>query len=192
MDPGNIVQTTDTNGIAVITQEQPITVIFPIPEDSLQSVLKKLRAGESLQVEAFDREQTRKIATGHLLAADNQIDTTTGTNRLKALFTNEDSALFPNQFVNARLLMDTLRGVTVVPTAAVQRSPKGTYVYIVKEDQTVTVGTVKIGAGEGDNVSIEEGLSPGQLVVVEGAERLKEGSRVVVQTQDPGPSGKGN
>jgi len=192
VDPGNIVHTTDTTGIAVITQEQPITVIFPIPEDSLQSVLKKLRTGESLQVEAFDRAQTRKIATGHLLTADNQIDTTTGTDRLKALFTNEDSALFPNQFVNARLLMDTLRGVTVVPTAAVQRSPKGTYVYMVKEDQTVTVGWVKIGPGEGDNVSIEEGLSPGQLVVVEGAERLKEGSRVVVQTQGPDSSGKGN
>jgi len=154
--------------------------------------LKKLRAGESLQVEAFDREQTRKIATGHLLTADNQIDTTTGTDRLKALFTNEDGALFPNQFVNARLLMDTLRGVTVVPTAAVQRSPKGTYVYMVKEDQTVTVRWVKLGPSEEDNVSIEEGLSPGDLVVVEGAERLKEGSRVVVQAQAPDSSGKGN
>jgi multidrug efflux system membrane fusion protein len=192
VDPGNFVQTTDTTGIALITQEQPITVIFPIPEDNLQSVLKKLRAGESLQVEAFDREQTRKIATGHLLTADNQIDTTTGTDRLKALFTNEDNALFPNQFVNARLLMDTLRGVTVIPTAAVQRSPKGTYVYIVKDDQTVTAGWVKLGPGEGDSVSIEEGLSPGQLVVVEGAERLKDGSRVVVQTQGPDSSGKGN
>jgi len=192
VDPGNIVQTTDTNGIAVITREQPITVIFPIPEDNLQSVLKKLKAGESLQVEAFDREQTRKIATGHLLTADNQIDTTTGTDRLKALFTNEDSALFPNQFVNARLLMDTLRGVTVVPTAAVQRSPKGTYVYMVKEDQTVTVGWVKLGPSEGDSVSIEEGLSPGELVVVEGAEKLREGSKVEVQKQGPDSSTKGN
>ncbi len=192
VDPGNFVQTTDTTGIAVITQEQPITVIFPIPEDNLQSVLQKLKAGESLQVEAFDREQKRKIAKGHLLTADNQIDTTTGTDRLKALFTNEDSALFPNQFVNARLLMDTLRGVTVIPTAAVQRSPKGTYVYIVKDDQTVTAGWVKLGPSEGDSVSIEEGLSLGELVVVEGAERLKEGSRVVVQTQGPDSSGKGN
>ncbi len=125
VDPGNIVHTTDTNGIAVITQEQPITVIFPIPEDNLQSVLKKLRAGESLQVEAFDREQKRKIATGHLLTADNQIDTTTGTVRLKALFTNEDNALFPNQFVNARLLMETLRGVTVVPSAASTAQSQG-------------------------------------------------------------------
>jgi multidrug efflux system membrane fusion protein len=192
VDPGNIVQTTDTTGIAVMTKEQPITVIFPIPEDSLQSVLKKLRAGESLQVEAFDRAQTRKISTGHLLTADNQIDTTTGTDRLKALFENKDNELFPNQFVNARLLTDTLRGMTVVPSAAVQRSPKGTYVYMVKEDQTVTVRWVKLGPSEGDSVSIEEGLSPGELVVVEGAERLKEGSRVVVQTQGPDSSGKGN
>ena len=121
-----------------------------------------------------------------MLTADNQIDTTTGTDRLKALFTNKDNALFPNQFVNARLLMDTLRGVTVVPSAAVQRSPKGTYVYLVKEDQTVTVRWVKLGPSEGDSVSIEEGLSPGELVVVEGAERLKEGSRVEVQTQGLG------
>ena len=192
VDPGNFVQTTNTTGIAVITQEQPITVIFPIPEDSLQPVLKKLRAGESLQVEAFDREQTRKIATGHLLTADNQIDTTTGTDRLKALFTNEDGALFPNQFVNARLLMDTLRGVTVVPTAAVQRSPKGTYVYMVKEDQTVTVRWVKLGHSEGDSISIEEGLSPGEIVVVEGAEKLREGSKVDVQKQSPDSSTKGN
>lgn len=127
-----------------------------------------------------------------MLTADNQIDVTTGTDRLKALFTNEDNALFPNQFVNARLLMDTMRGVTVVPSAAVQRSPKGTYVYMVKEDRTVTVLWVKLGPSEGDIVSIEEGLSPGQLLVVEGAEKLKEGSKVVVQTQSADSSGKGN
>jgi multidrug efflux system membrane fusion protein len=192
VDPGNIIHTTDTTGVAVMTLEQPITVIFPIPEDSLHAVLKKFKTGETLQVEAFDRAQTRKIATGHLLAPDNQIDTTTGTDRLKAVFENKDNALFPNQFVNASLLMDTLRGVTVVPSAAVQRSPKGTYVYMVKEDQTVTVRWVKLGPSEGDSVSIEEGLSPGELVVVVGAERLKEGSRVVVQTQGPDSSGKGN
>jgi len=192
VDPGNIVQTTDTTGIAVMTQEQPITVIFPIPEDSLQSVLKKFNAGETLQVEAFDRAQTRKIATGHLLAPDNQIDTSTGTDRLKAVFENKDNALFPNQFVNARLLMETLRGVTVVPTAALQHSPKGTYVYMVKEDRTVTVGWVKLGPSEGDNTSIEEGITPGDLVVVEGAEKLKEGNRVEVQTQGQDSSGKGN
>jgi multidrug efflux system membrane fusion protein len=192
VDPGNIVHTTDTTGIAVITQEQPITVIFPIPQDSLLSVLKKLKSGESLQVEAFDRGQKQKIAAGKLLTADNQVDTTTGTIRLKAVFTNEDGALFPNQFVNASLLMETMRGVTVVPSAAIQRSSRGTYVYLVKEDQTVTVRWVKIGIYEGDIVSIEEGVSPIDLVVVEGAERLKEGSKVEVQTQGPDSSGKGN
>ena len=191
VDPGNVVFTPDTNGIAVITQEQPITVIFPIPEDNLQAVMKKLRTGERLQVEAFDREQKTKITTGYLLTADNQIDTTTGTVRLKALFTNEDSALFPNQFVNARLLMETLRGVTVVPTATIQRSPKGTYVFLVKEDETVTVRWVRTGPAEGENISIEEGLSPGDTVVVEGTERLKEGSRVEVQKQGSDSSGKG-
>ncbi len=192
VDPGNIVQTTDTTGIAVITQEQPVTVIFPVPEDNLPSVLKKLKTGEKPQVEAFDRAQTQKIATGHLLTADNQIDTTTGTVRLKAMFKNDDSALFPNQFVNARLLMETLSGVTVVPSAAVQRSPKGTYVYLVKEDKTVTVRWVKLGPSEGDSQSIEEGLSTGDLAVVEGAEKLKEGSRVEVQKQDSDSSGKGD
>ncbi len=192
VDPGNIVQTTDTTGIAVITQEQPVTVIFPVPEDNLPSVLKKLKTGEKPQVEAFDRAQTQKIATGHLLTADNQIDTTTGTVRLKAMFKNDDSALFPNQFVNARLLMETLSGVTVVPSAAVQHSPKGTYVYLVKEDKTVTVRWVKLGPSEGDSQSIEEGLSTGDLAVVEGAEKLKEGSRVEVQKQDSDSSGKGD
>ena len=192
VDPGNIIQTTDTTGVAIMTLEQPITVIFPIPQEDLPSVLKKLYAGENLQVEAYDRTQTRKIATGHLLTANNQIDTTTGTDQLKALFENKDNALFPNQFVNASLLMDTLRDVTVVPTSAIQHSPKGTFVYLLKEDQTVTVRWVKLGPGEGDRVSIDEGLSLGDLVVVEGAERLKEGSRVEVQTQGPDSSGKGN
>jgi len=183
VDPGNIVYTPDTNGIAVITQEQPITVIFPVPEDNLGSVMKKLRAGESLEVDALDRAQNKKIASGKLLTADNQIDTTTGTVRLKAMFTNEDGVLFPNQFVNARLLMDTMHGVTLIPSAAIQRSPKGTYVYLVKEDNTATVRWVKTGVYEGDSVSIVEGVSPGDLVVVEGAERLKEGSRVNVGKQ---------
>ena len=192
VDPGNIIQTTDTTGVAVMTMEQPITVVFPIPEDSLQPVLKKFKAGETLQVEAYDRTQTRKIATGHLLAPNNQIDTTTGTDLLKAVFDNKDNALFPNQFVNASLLMETLRGVTVVPSATVQRSPKGPFVYLVKEDQTVTVRWVKLGPSEGDNVSIEEGITPGDLVVLEGAERLKEGSKVEVQKPGTSASPQGS
>jgi multidrug efflux system membrane fusion protein len=192
VDPGNIVHTTDTTGVAVVTQEQPITVIFPIPEDSLPSVLKRLQAKENLPVEAFNREQNRKIASGRLLAVDNQVDVTTGTVRLKAIFTNEDYTLFPNQFVNASLLMETLRGVTLVPSSAIQHSPKGTFVYVVKEDQTVTVSWVKTGPSEGDQVSIEQGISPGEFVVVEGAERLKEGSKVEVQKQVSDSSNKGN
>jgi multidrug efflux system membrane fusion protein len=192
VDPGNIVHATDTNGLAVITQEQPITVVFPIPEDSLQPVLAKLKASERLQVEAFDREQKRKIASGYLLTVDNQIDTTTGTVRLKALFSNKDSELFPNQFVNARLLLETRRGTTVVPSAAIQRSPKGTFVYILKEDNTVSVRGVKLGPSEGDRISIEEGLSTGERVVVDGAEKLKEGSSVEVQVRGSDSSGKGN
>jgi multidrug efflux system membrane fusion protein len=181
VDPGNIVYTPDTTAIAVVTQEQPITVIFPVPEDSLPSVLKKVKAKQEMPVEAFDREQNHKIATGRLLAVDNQIDVTTGTVRLRAIFDNEDYALFPNQFVNASLLMETLQGVTLVPSSAIQHSSRGTFVYGVKEDQTATIRWIKTGPSQGDQVSIEEGISPGDIVVVEGAERLKEGSKVEVQ-----------
>jgi len=192
VDPGNVVYTPDTNGIAVITQEQPITVVFPVPEDSLPSVLKKLRAKENLPVDALNREGNAVIASGRLQSVDNQANVTTGTVNFKAIFTNEDGTLFPNQFVNARLLMETLRAVTVVPLSAVQHSPKGTFVYVVKEDQTVTMCWVKTGPGEADMVSIEKGISPGEIVVVEGAEKLKEGSRVQVQKKADNSSGKGN
>jgi multidrug efflux system membrane fusion protein len=191
VDPGNIIHASDTNGLVVITQLHPIAVTVPIPEDNLPAVLGKLRAGERLSVEVFDREQSQRLATGHLLAVDNQIDPTTGTVRLKAIFPNEDSALFPNQFVNARLLLDIKRGTTVVPTAALQRSPQGTFVYVVKADHNVAVRPVRVGPSEGDDVSIDEGLSPGELVVVEGAERLREGSRVELQGQGTGSSHKG-
>ena len=178
VDPGNIIHATDTTGLCIITQLEPITVIFTIPEDSLPPVLEKLRAGERLPVDAFNREQTKKIATGSLLTIDNQIDPNSGTVRFRAEFPNKDHKLFPNQFVNARLLLDTKRGATVVPTAAIQRSPQGTYVYLVKADQTVTVRQVKLGPSEGDETAIDEGLVPGDRVVVEGAERLREGSKV--------------
>lgn len=191
VDPGNIIRATDTTGLAVITQEQPIAVIFPIPEDSVPSVLKKLKTGEQLPVEAYDREQKHKLATGQLLTIDNQIDPNTGTVRLKAVFPNKEMELFPNQFVNARLLLDTRRGTTIVPVAAIQRSPKGTFVYLVNADQTATMRPVKIGPAEGDDVSIEEGLSPGELVVLEGAERLREGSKVQAEIQGAEPSRKG-
>jgi len=192
VDPGNIVQTTDTTGIAVITQLEPITVIFTIPEDNLPAVFDKLKAGARLPVDAYNREQTKKLAAGSLLTMDNQIDPNSGTVRLRAEFPNKDHGLFPNQFVNARLLLDTKRGTILVPTAAIQRSPQATFVYLVKADQTVTVRPVRLGPTEADTASIDEGLSPGDLVVVEGAERLREGSKVQLKGQGSGSSPKGN
>jgi len=192
VDQGNMIHATDTTGLAVITQEQPIAVIFPIPEDNVPPVLKKLKAGEKLPVEAYDREQKHKLATGYLVTIDNQIDPNTGTVRLKAEFQNKESELFPNQFVNARLLLDTLHGTTIVPTAAIQRSPQGTFVYVVNTDQTASMRKVKIGPAEGDNVSVEEGLSPGELVVLEGTERLREGSKVEAQILGAESSPKDN
>jgi multidrug efflux system membrane fusion protein len=175
----------------VITQLQPISVIFSIPEDNLPSVLAKLRAGQRTPVEAFNREQSKKIADGYLLTVDNQIDPTTGTVRLKAIFPNKGNELFPNQFVNARLLLGTKSGTTVVPAAALQRTTQGTFVYIVNADHTAVIRPVKAGPTEGDDASIDEGLSPGDLVVVEGADRLREGSKVEVQGQGADAPRKG-
>jgi multidrug efflux system membrane fusion protein len=191
VDPGNIVRATDTNGLAVITQLQPITVIFSIPEDNLPPVLAKLKTGESMAVIALNREQTKEIAKGYLLTVDNQIDPTTGTVRLKALFPNKNNELFANQFVNARLLLGVKKGTTVVPTSALQRSTRGTFVYVVSPELTVAVRPVKVGPTEGDNVSVDEGLSPGELVVVEGADRLRDGNKVELQGQGANSSVKG-
>ena len=191
VDPGNIVHATDANGLAVITQLQPITVIFTIPEDSLPPVLAKLKTGEPMPVIALNREQTKKIADGYLLTVDNQIDPTTGTVRLKALFPNKDNELFANQFVNARLLLEVKKGTTVVPTAALQQSTRGTFVYVVTPELTAAVRAVKVGPAEGDSISVDEGLSPGELVVVEGADRLREGNKVELQGRGANSSGKG-
>jgi multidrug efflux system membrane fusion protein len=191
VDPGNIVHATDTSGLAVITQLQPITVIFTIAEDNLPPVLAKLKSGERMPVIALNREQTKKISEGYLLTVDNQIDPTTGTVRLKALFPNKNNELFPNQFVNARLLLGVRKGTTVVPTAALQQSARGTFVYVVTPELTAAVRAVKVGPAEGDNVSVDEGLSPGELVVVEGADRLREGDKVELQGQGGNSSGKG-
>ena len=184
VDPGNIVRANDPNGLLVITQIQPITVVFPVPEDSLPQVLDKLNKGEHLTVEAYDREQKRRLATGVLLTADNQIDPTTGTVRLKAVFQNQQNELYPNQFVNARLLLDVRRGSTLIPAPAIQRGPQGTFVYVVKPDQTATVRSVDLGEIQGDEAVIRKGLAPGELVVVDGAERLREGSRL--ELREPG------
>jgi len=178
MDPGNIVHAIDTGGLVIVTQLQPITVIFTIPEDSIPTVLERLQRGVRLPVEAYDREYRRKLAEGALLTIDNQVDPTTGTVRLKAQFPNTDYRLFPSQFVNARLLIDTRRGATVVPTAAVQQSSRGSFVYVLRPDQTVGVRQVTVGVTDGDDVSIERGLAVGEQVVVEGAERLRDGSPI--------------
>ncbi len=183
VDQGNIVRASDANGLAVITQLQPITVIFSIPEDSLPPVLAMLKTGKPIPVNALNRDQTKKIAEGTLLTVDNQIDPTTGTVRLKASFPNKQNELFPNQFVNARLLLDVKRDTIVVPTAALQRSTRGAYVYVITPELTAAVRPVKSGPTEGDLVSIDEGLSPDEPVVVEGADRLRDGSKVEVQGQ---------
>jgi multidrug efflux system membrane fusion protein len=185
VDVGNMVRANDPNGLLVITQLQPITVVFTIPEDNLPPVLEKLKAGERLPVDAFDREHKQRLASGSLLTVDNQIDPSTGTVRLKAVFSNEQNELFPNQFVNARLLLDTRRGVTIVPSVAVQRGPQGTFVYVVKRDQagdpTVEVRPVEVGVTYAEEASIEKGVAPEELVVVDGTEKLREGTKVEVR-----------
>jgi len=182
VDPGNIVHAADTGGLVIITQLQPITVIFTIPEDSIPTVLEQLRRGARLPVEAYDREQRRKLAEGALLTIDNQVDPTTGTVRLKAQFPNTDNRLFPSQFVNARLLIDTRRGAKVVPTAAIQQSPRGPFVYVVRPDRTAAARPVGVGVTDGDDVSIERGLQVGEQVVIEGAERLRDGAAIELRT----------
>jgi membrane fusion protein, multidrug efflux system len=181
VDAGNMVHASDATGLAIITQLQPIAVLFSIPQDQLPSVLQKLHAGATLHTEAYDRDQSKKLADGTLLTVDNQIDTTTGTSKLKAVFPNTDGALFPNQFVNVRLALDTKRGATIVPAVAIQRGPTGTFVYLVGDDSTVSVRPVKVGLSEGNNVSIDDGLEPGDSVVIDGAEKLTEGMKVVVR-----------
>ncbi len=183
VDPGNMVHASDANGIVVITQLQPINVVFTLPADQLPSVLGQVHAGRRLPVDALDRDLKKKLASGSLLAVDNQIDPTTGTVRLKALFANEDEALFPNQFVNARLLVDTLRGATVVPTAAVQRSPQSTFVYVVKPDKTVEARNVQVQLTQGED-TVERGAAPGDVVVVDGLDRLRPGMKVEVTRAD--------
>jgi len=178
VDAGNMVHATDPGGLVVITQLVPITAVFAIPEDSLPRVLARWRAGARLPVEAYDRALKQRLAVGALTTIDNQIDPATGTVKLKAEFANAGHELFPKQFVNARLLLDVQRGATLVPAAAVQRGTQGSFVYVVKPDGTAAVRPVKAGTEQGDDVSIETGLAPGELVVVEGADRLRDGSRV--------------
>ncbi len=180
LDLGNIVHATDTTGLAVITQLQPIAVIFAIPEDDIPKVVKRMRSGQPLPVEAWDREFTKKLATGTLLTFDNQIDQNTGTVKLKASFDNPDYALFPSQFVNAQLLIDTVKNTVLVPTAAVQKSPQGNFVYVVKPDNTVTQRGITVSATQGELSSIATGLTQGETVVTDGVNKLQPGAKVNV------------
>jgi multidrug efflux system membrane fusion protein len=185
VDPGNYVQTSSATGLVVETQLQPISVIFVLPEDDIQAVAQEMNAGHSMAVAAYDRANATQIANGTLLTIDNTVDTTTGTVKLRASFPNTDNALFPNQFVNAHLLLKTLTGVTQAPTAAIQHGAPGTFVYLVKPDNTVGVQVIKTGVTDGDEVQVTSGLKPGDTVVVDGADRLKAGAHVKV-TPDTG------
>jgi multidrug efflux system membrane fusion protein len=180
VDAGNYVQTSDPNGIVVVTQLQPISVIFTLPEDNLPAVVKQLHKGATLAATAYDRTGTTELGKGHLETVDNQIDTTTGTVKLRAIFDNEQEILFPNQFVNVGLLVDTLHDTDIVPSAAIQHGAPGAFVYVVKPDQTAAVQQVKLGPGDGQHIAVLDGLQPGEKVVVDGSDRLREGAKVTL------------
>ncbi len=180
VDPGNIVHAADPNGLAVITQLQPITVLFNIPEDQLPALLKRMRADSRLPVEAYNRDGSLRLAEGSLHAVDNQIDTSTGMVRLKAIFPNQDEGLFPNQFVNARMLLDVQRGVTAIPQDAVMHGAQGDYVWLIKPDDTVVTRAITTGISDAGKIAIRSGLSGGEKVVVDGAEKLTGGARIKV------------
>jgi membrane fusion protein, multidrug efflux system len=192
VDPGNYVQTTNTTGLLVLTQLQPISVIFVLPEDQIQAVWQDVRVGKTLTVTAYNRSDDTQIASGVLESMDNEIDTTTGTVKLRATFPNADESLFPNQFVNTRLLARTLSGVTVAPVAAIQYGAPGTFVYLIKADGSVAVQAVKTGVTDGDRVQILSGLKPGDTVVVDGADRLRGGTKVRIVADQANPAANTN
>lgn len=187
VDAGNYIQTGDANGIVTVAQTQPITVIFTLPEDNVPALVKRLKDEAAIEISAFDRGKSAKLATGKLVSMDNQIDTSTGTVRLRAQFDNGDNSLFPNQFVNVQLLLDTLHDATLIPVAGIQRGVPGTFVYLVKDDNTVTVRPIKLGASDGANVAIADGLAPGDKIVIDGADKLREGAKVSLPGEQPAP-----
>ena len=191
VDIGNIVHATDTTGLLVITQLQPISVIFTLPQDQLQQVLVKIRGGGVLPVQAFDRDDTTKIADGKLATIDNQIDPTTGTYKLKAIFSNDNNVLFPNQFVNVHMLVDTKRNVIVVPAAAIQRGPQGTYVYVVSGGDTVNIRMVTVAQTSGNSIGVSSGLKAGDVVVIDGQDKLQDNSKVIANTAPTGGAAGG-
>ena len=178
VDPGNYVSMGDTTPICILIQLQPISVVFTIPEDALPPVRDRLKAGARLEVRVLDRTQKNELATGHLDAHDNVIDTTTGTVKLRAIFENAGETLFPNQFVNVRLLVDTVKDATVVPVAAIQRGQPGTFVYLARADDTVEIRVVVLGPTDGEKIQVVSGLKPGDQVVVDGTDRLRDGAKI--------------
>ena len=189
VDIGNYVTPNDANGIVVLTQVDPITVIFPLSEDNIPAVVKRMRSGATIVVDAYDRTGSTKLTSGILTNIDNTVDTTTGQFKLRATFPNKDESLFPNQFVVVRMLLDVDRGVTVIPTSAIERGQQGSFVYVVGEDNKVAVRVVALGHTEGERVAVNSGIAVGDNVVVDGADRLKDGIEVLVQTPSGAPSG---
>jgi len=190
VDPGNIVRANDATGLAVIAQFHPIAVVFTVPQDEIVRVQRALAANKKLPVDAYNRDFQTKLASGSLLALDNQVDSSSGTVKLKAIFPNEDNTLFPNQFVNARLLVETIRSATVVPVAAVQHGPKSTFVYVVQPDSTVELRPVITGVTQGDQVNIVSGLVPNELVVTTGIDKLNNKAKVAVRGAPNNPIGQ--
>lgn len=180
VDLGNIVQAGQANGIVVVTQEEPISVLFTLPEDNISDIMSRIASGATLTAYAYDRGQTRLLATGTLATVDNQVDVTTGTVKMRAQFDNKNGELFPNQFVNIRLLVNTEHNQTLIPVAAVQRGSQGDFVFVVEPDKTVAMRTVKLGASDSANVVIRQGIKPGDTVVVDGADRLRDGAEVML------------
>jgi len=185
VDPGNIVHSGDQNGIVVITQLQPVTVLYTVPQDLLPQVMKRIQSGDTVGVEAWDRDQKAKLADGALASADNQVDPQTGTVKLKAQFANDDNGLFPNQFVNVRMKLDTLHNAVIVPAAAVQRGAQGMFVYVVQQNNTVMPRNVKLGPLDGNRQAIADGLAAGEMVVTDGTDRLRPGAQVEVASARP-------
>jgi len=187
VDIGNIVQAGQSTGVVVVTELTPMSVVFTVPEDDVSQIMARVAAGASLPADAYDRSQTYKIASGRLATVDNVIDPTTGTVKLRAMFDNKDGKLFPSQFVNIRLLVNTLQDQTVIPVAAVQRGADGTFVFVVSPDHTVSQRDVKLGVQDGDKVAVVSGLKPGDTVVVDGADRLRDGSEVTIPSPGSQP-----
>ena len=189
VDPGNVVKASDTGGLVVIAQLEPIALVFSVPEDSLQPVLRRFRTGGKVPVDAYDREGRTKIAAGTLVAIDNQIDPTTGTVRLKASFGNTDGVLYPNQFVNARVLIDVLHDAVLAPAEAIQRGPQGAYVYVVTGDKVVQMRRVQLGPSEAGVIAVRAGVADSEALVVDGAEKVQDGARVEPTVRKVGPAG---